>query len=581
MRKNIFTVMVGLWSTIALFAQLPKDTVLTRQLELEREFNPTLQDANKINSLPAIREPQVPKANTDYATWSVRVTPPLEIALPRPGKIMTDIPFSLQKGYISLHAGNYANIDGALGYRFLDTNTDKLNFQFLHNSTNGTIDYNQDVTPGKFKSRYMDNFAKINFRHIFETVNFDLHTSYLHSQFNYYGNNFGEARVHDDKKQMLGVFNLKAALQSTQPDIINYTGSLNYHYFNTKYGRTLTDKSLSGNQIEIELELNKSFLGGDNFVGAKGNFTGVFYDKVELSENEKSISNFVMLDVSPYIHLEGFNWKVRLGANVDFVFDDENKFYLSPNALLSVLLTENSSLYLNATGGVGKNTYLDMYKESRYILPNKLVKHSYTPIDLVGGAKIGAADGFRIDLFGGYKKTQSEHFLLLHSEYSPDNIPAEQWSYQEFLYPVLGDLAHSHIGAFIQSNIWSPLDVALKVKKNFYSVSKLKELEVIPSELKAWNKPGMEADIRATYSVTSNLKLTLGYYFANQRWTVVNGENVKMDNLNDLNVGGIYNISKMFSINLKANNILNQSYDIWYGHPAQGISILGGFTFKF
>lgn len=579
MKKNIFTVIVGLLSTITLYAQQPADTVLTRQLELQREFNPTLRDANKINSLPAIREPQVTKADTDYATWSTRATPPLEIALPKPGEIMTEIPFNLRKGYLLLNAGNYANIDGALGFRFLDSETDKLNFMFLHNSTNGELDYNQASTPNWIKSKYMDNFAKLNFRHIFETVNFDLYTSYLHSQFNYYGNNFGETRVHDDNNQILGVFNLKAALQSTQTDVLNYTGSLNYHYFTTKYGQTLNDESLNGNQIEAEVDLNKSFLGGDNLLGIKGNLTAVFYD--EFDHNEDEISNFLMLDVSPYIHFEGFNWKVRVGANIDFVFDDENQFYISPNALLSVMLTEKTSLYLNANGGVQKNTYLDMYKESRYLLPNTIVKHSYTPYDITAGTKIGTIDGFRIDLFGGYKKTESEHFLFLNPVYSPDSTPSEQPNYQEFLYPTLGDLTHSHIGGIIHSNIWSPLDLSLRLKKNFYSLSKVTELEVVPTELKAWNKPGLEADIRAAYSVTSDLKLTLGYYFANDRWTVVNGENVEMDNLNDLNVGAIYNINDMFSINLKANNILNQSYDIWYGHPAQGVNVIGGFTFKF
>lgn len=579
MKKNIFTVIVGLLSTITLYAQQPADTVLTRQLELQREFNPTLRDANKINSLPAIREPQVTKADTDYATWSTRATPPLEIALPKPGEIMTEIPFNLRKGYLLLNAGNYANIDGALGFRFLDSETDKLNFMFLHNSTNGELDYNQASTPNWIKSKYMDNFAKLNFRHIFETVNFDLYTSYLHSQFNYYGNNFGETRVHDDNNQILGVFNLKAALQSTQTDVLNYTGSLNYHYFTTKYGQTLNDESLNGNQIEAEVDLNKSFLGGDNLLGIKGNLTAVFYD--EFDHNEDEISNFLMLDVSPYIHFEGFNWKVRVGANIDFVFDDENQFYISPNALLSVMLTEKTSLYLNANGGVQKNTYLDMYKESRYLLPNTIVKHSYTPYDITAGTKIGTIDGFRIDLFGGYKKTESEHFLFLNPVYSLDSTPSEQPNYQEFLYPTLGDLTHSHIGGIIHSNIWSPLDLSLRLKKNFYSLSKVTELEVVPTELKAWNKPGLEADIRAAYSVTSDLKLTLGYYFANDRWTVVNGENVEMDNLNDLNVGAIYNINDMFSINLKANNILNQPYDIWYGHPAQGVNVIGGFTFKF
>ena len=153
MKKNIFTVIVGLFTIFGMQAQALKDTVLTRQLELQREFNPTLQDANKINSLPAVRQPQVTKANTDYAIWNMRATPPIEIALPQPGKIMTDIPFSLQKGYLKLNAGNYANIDGALGFIFLDSETDKVNFMFLHNSTNGNLDYNQDVTTKKIKMK--------------------------------------------------------------------------------------------------------------------------------------------------------------------------------------------------------------------------------------------------------------------------------------------------------------------------------------------------------------------------------------------------------------------------------------------
>ena len=379
---------------------------------------------------------------------------------------------------------------------------------------------------------------------------------------------------------MLGVFNVRAALQSKQTDLLNYVGSLNFHNFTTKYGRSLTDESLNGNQIEIDLDLNKSFLGGDNLVGVKGNFTGMFYDKITLGDGTET-SNFLMVDVNPYIHFEGFNWKVRLGANVDFVFDDENQFYVSPNAALSVMVTENSSLYLNAKGGVNKNTYLDMHKESRYIRPNTIVKHSNTPFDITAGTKIGAIDGFRIDIFGGYKKTNDEHFLVLQPDTAGSGSSTGTPMYHEFLYPIYGDLSHSHIGGRIHSNIWSPLDVTVELKKNFYTVDKVKGLQSLPTELKAWNKPGLEVDLEATFSATSQLKVMLGYYFANERWTIANGQSVEMNSINNLNVGAIYNINDMFSINAKANNLLNQSYDIWYGHPTQGINVMGGFTFKF
>ena len=571
MKKNIFTVIVGLFTIFGIQAQALQDTTLTRQLELQREFNPTLQDANKINSLPVVRQPQVSKANTDYATWTTRATQPIEIALPQPGKIMTDIPYSLQRGYVKLNAGNYGNIDGALGFKFLDSETDKVNFMFLHNSSNGNIDYNQGENLDKIKMKYMDNFAKLNFKHLFEASEFNIYGSFLHSQFNYFGNNFGAVRLHDDNNQTLSVFNLKASLHNTQPQPINYRGSFSYNYFTTKYGRTLDDESMGGSHLDANIDLNKSFIGGDNLVGIKGAFTGVFYDEIKTLDEGEKISNFIMVDANPYIHLEGFNWKMRLGANLDFVFDDENKFYVSPNVALSTLIAENTSLYINATGGVGKNTYLDMYRESRYLRPNTIVKHSNTPFAIDGGAKIGAIDGFRIDIFGGYKKTKDEHFLVLQS----------QPQYQEFLKPVFGDLTHSHIGARVHSNIWSPLDVALEVKKNFYSVNKVKGLSPEPTELEAWNKPGLEVDIDATFSVSNQMKVMLGYYFGNERWSIDKGETVKMDDINNLSAGGLYNINEMFTLNVKANNLLNQTYDMWYGHPAQGISLMGGFTFKF
>lgn len=586
MKKYIFALTVGLFATFGLSAQALQDTTLTRQLELQREFNPTLQDANKINSLPVVRQPQVTKANTDYATWTTRATPPIEIALPQPGRIMTDIPYSLQRGYLKLNAGNYGNIDGALGFKFLDSETDKVNFMFLHNSSNGNLDYNQGENLDKIKMKYMDNFAKLNFKHIFEASEFDIYGSFLHSQFNYFGNNFGSVRLHDDNNQALSVFNLKASLHNTQPQPINYYGSFSYNYFTTKYGRTLTDESMGGSHVDANIDLNKSFIGGDNLVGIKGEFTGVFYDEIATLDEGEKISNFIMVDANPYIHFEGFNWKMRLGANLDFVFDDENKFYVSPNIALSALIAENTTLYINALGGVGKNTYLDMYRESRYLRPNTIVKHSNTPFAIDGGAKIGAIDGFRIDIFGGYKKTKDEHFLVLQPTHlfthpfpnMPPNTPTD---YSEFLIPVLGDLTHSHIGARVHSNIWSPLDVAVEVKKNFYSVTKIEGLNTETNELEAWNKPGLEVDIDAIFSVNNQLKVMLGYYFANERWSIAEGQTVEMDNINNLSAGALYNINKMFTLNLKANNLLNQTYDMWYGHPAQGVSVMGGFTFKF
>ena len=143
MKKYIFTILSGILLTTGLIAQQP-DTLLRRQLQLEREFNPTLQDANKIRTLPTLPVPEVKKANISYSNWGGRITPPLEIAIPVPSEIMTAIPFDKSKGYASLSAGNYANIDGALGFRIISNEKNDLRFDFNHYSTNAVIKYSQE-----------------------------------------------------------------------------------------------------------------------------------------------------------------------------------------------------------------------------------------------------------------------------------------------------------------------------------------------------------------------------------------------------------------------------------------------------
>lgn len=58
-------------------------------MTLEREYDPTVQDASKVNTLPVIKEPVVKKMPIDYATFTVPADPEKEISLLPSGNIMT------------------------------------------------------------------------------------------------------------------------------------------------------------------------------------------------------------------------------------------------------------------------------------------------------------------------------------------------------------------------------------------------------------------------------------------------------------------------------------------------------------
>lgn len=562
--------MAALAFSAGLFAQTP-DSLLRRQLELERDFNPSLLDADKINSLPALREPAVQKANTNYSTWAGRTTPPLEIALPRPANIMTEIPYSLKKGYLSFQAGNYANLDGAFGYRFVEQAKHNLAFTFLHNSTNGDINYVQDSDPAGNTAYLMDNLGKLAYRYDADAMLFDMEVSYLHALFNYYGNTFGHERYFDNENQRLGVFNARLGLQSKESDRLNYRGSLDFSNFSTKFGYTLNGEPIRGNQLNAMAGFDKPFRDINTKIGIDGSLFTTFY--------QGDFDNYFLLNASPYIRFGELNRSARLGVNVLFQDADKMRIRVAPNVKLHWGLTDHTSLYANILGGFQNNTFLEMMNESRYFLSYTPVKPAFSIIDIDGGIKIGEINGFRFDIFGGYRKTDDAHFLVHHGQ---EVIGGDVLgNFREVLSPVYGSLSHTHIGGLFQSNIWAPLDLSLLLKKNFYDVTDMTIYGVQVADPKAYNKPGLEIELTGSLEVNENLHFSMNYYFANDRWSYYEGQNSEMDNINDLNMGASYRISDAFSFSVKANNMMNQQYDLWYGHPSQGFSLMGGFTFLF
>ena len=517
--KKTFVIIAVLAMSTALFAQT-QDSLLRRQMELEREFNPTLMDADKINSLPALREPTVQKANTNYSTWAGRVTPPIEIALPQPGSIMTDIPFSTNKGYLFFNAGNYANLNGAFGYRLIDNEKHNLSFNFLHKSTNGNISYAQEPVSGEGTNSndafMMDNLGQLNYLHLAESLKLNMHLSYLNSRFNYYGNPFENDRYFENDKNSYGLLNARVTLESAESDLLNYRGFLDFKNFTSSLSDISQHDWMKGNQVHAMVGIDKPFTGNTK-IGVDGSLITTLYNG--------DADNYFLLNAAPYLFFGSDNTHTKLGVDILFQNAENTKIRIAPNVSLKWGVTERSSLYAKVHGGFKHNTLPEIMEQSRYILTLNPVKASYTHLDLEVGTKIGELSGFRFDIFGGYKKTDDEHFLVLNG---PDFYDGAVFNpvFMEVLNPMYGTLSHSFIGGMIHSNIWSPLNISARIKKNFYDLSEISFNDTEITDPKAYNQPGIDLDLRGTLELIENLKLTFNYYFAGDRWTYFNNDNI-------------------------------------------------------
>ena len=100
-------VFVALLSTCSIAsAQENKEESLKREVTIEKEFTPIVNDASKINTLPEIDNPVVTKPSIRYSDWAVPMTtgPILQI-LPS-GNFGMQPAVNPKQSYINLAMGN-------------------------------------------------------------------------------------------------------------------------------------------------------------------------------------------------------------------------------------------------------------------------------------------------------------------------------------------------------------------------------------------------------------------------------------------------------------------------------------------
>lgn len=584
--KTLFIGTLGLIvASINVSAQTAvKDTTLNRQVSLEREYTPTIQDASKINTLPALYEPQkkhydikfensIP--NTNIASYP--------IGNPGSGDIRTKIDYSKHRGYFLFGAGMYSNLDGAAGYRIVDSKNDQLDIFATHNSTDGKIKYlNPNSLMDEAKAKNMENLIKAKYSHEFESLTWNLNGSFFNNTFNYYGNpyvfnNSSEAPSYYEgfmkHNQQVNVIELETGVASKdQNAALYYSANVKYNNFSTKYGPDVTFDGVSGSIFDALVDIGAP-VQTDQKAGVEGgiffqSFSNIDFLPVLYSD---PFHNLTIIKAKPYYSIEGGDFRVSLGANINWASDIENKFVVAPAIKTSWNFDEKSLLYFNVGGGINDNNFVEMNRINRYINPSSRVFISQTLYDAQIGVRSGVISGFEFDIFGGYKYTKDDHLFVPSFEQSWGNV-------SDMMYANLGA---GHFGGALKTKLIPYTDLSLKATTHFYNVSKYTIADIAPDKKEAWGLPNFTVDFNADFSFIENLTFSVNYIFEGGRKTYVNNASTSMNNINELNVKGSYSILDWLSFYVKVNNVMSQKYERYYGYTNQGINALGGISLKF
>ena len=543
MKKTAIIIGMG-WISLSV-AQAQQDSTLNRTVVVENQYNPTVMDASKINVLPKVEEPAVPKTHIDYAT-SVRPVSSWNYHTMSP--IVKDWKSdAAYRGYFHAGYGNNGNVDVRLGYVWDITSKDRLNVMASLDGWNGELPW----ADADWSSRLYNTKVGLDYRHSFKRLDFWVGGQYQSRVFNFLGNPDAGNKQHQTLMDGYVGF---ASTDKYQP--IQFEAQVGMKSYQEKHLIMNNGDKNKETHVYVSGDVWKSFQNGNRW-GLKVNVSNYSYAG-------ESLKDWTALEFNPYMLWQGDDWKVRFGLHLDSEGGEDNKFYVSPDVNAEYIFSDSYVLFAKAEGGRKISSLYEMAQITPYFNVNGM-KPTYVTLDASVGLKASPLNGWWFLLSGGYQIRENDvcwelvhgYYPLLHAQ----NISGKT----NVLYGT-AELKYDY------KDLWN---FSLKGTYHHWSYKNSDWYGEEPTEAALSLKPELEMNAEVGVKVMEGLRIHAGYDYV-KRCNGYAGNPVS-----NLRMGADYNFWKNLGVFVRFNNLLNKEYIDHYVYPAQNLNFLGGVSFRF
>lgn len=588
----IAILLISLGSAFTLQAQ---DTILNRNIQVEREFRPLIHDAGMINSIPLVLEPNVVKSAAEYSDFNLPLNVDYNIHILPAAELVTEKPAITGKGYARIGLGNYLNTLADFAYPVINTPDMKLDFSINHLAT--------------FDSKQMHSITKaqISFDKIFKTFDFYAGAGGGHEYFKYYGNDFNSLDSIANLKTLDLNYGLSNYLEknrvgiSTTPvnTLANNPEGNTFWRFNALAGvnslHTTTDLRY---QAEMQYHLFDAVNGiTENVIRTKGGFStpndknrlGLDFDLYNMMYSSSTIPDFnfwqtySVLTVNPYYSIERPEFNVRLGLKTSLSFVHGKLMNPSPDISAEwKAVPKYLSFYGGLTGDYEVNTLDKIATENPYLFSDLKVNDTYTPVDLFVGMKLKPLYNLLLDAFIESKQISNQYFYVnkaysltpaysLTSAYIP-YPQADSTIYSNRFNVVYSSATQTKMGIRANYNYKNLVNVEMKWAYNSWNVD---------NQQYAWNMPKYDAQLNTDIHINDNLTVSVNMFYEGLRYAKLGDMAILMNDKVDINLGAAYSYNNWLTVFGKINNLINNQYQNYYGYDVQGTNMMIGAAFSF
>lgn len=527
---------------------------------IEGFYTPRISDAFKIKNNPEIKPVELEKEPVSYDIQPVRLPVSFDLEPIRPAKMKGQPLDKLYNNHMRLAMGSSTMPYFEYYYHSTRSRDNAFGMHLKHHSAAGKID--NHPFPG-----FSDNQADIRYKKIFRKHILETTAGYTRNVFHGYGI---PKPIYDtlndvSKKDIRLLFHRLDATVSFKSDYSVFRDSKVHHSMNLDLYHFFNDANNSETNIDFDGDLytRLHFLQAaeDQTFGLK-----IGTDYLFNRYANKDGANRGVFHLTPYLKNEFNNIDLDLGINV-FVDSDSVssriRFYPDIHGRME-LIKDIFSLKAGITGNTSHDQLSTMTQENPFVRLSTPTRFQYTQSKIYGGLSASISKDINFNAYFTAAHTENATFFRRDTLAWGNRYIAEHDTIRSI-----------SIKAEVDYQLKEKLNIALGGQYSEYTTTSLKA---------AWNKPGVEAYLKARYDLQETIILQTEVFFVGQREGLKLIDNsyeiVTLDPFLDANFSAEYRYNKKLSGFLQFRNIASQQYEKWAGYPVYGFQFMAGLTYS-
>ena len=531
-----------------------------------------LIEKNKIIKLPEVKKPGADSVekNNEFEAYKISFTPKKINLIQKEinsGKVknylMDKKIFDNYENTFSVHYGNYKSVSFN-SYHTINL-LDNLYF-------NATIDHNSNKkgSTNDENSGFYDSKIILNSYFNYSNHDFDLNLSYNRVKTFYYGfiNETSELISKDDIALRNSFIKYDVSINSAYDELFGFDPKLfyNIHFNNVNFNSFIFNEYSSIINSEINYHFNnklKAYLLFDNY------YRNLKKNNSFISISDQKRNNMLLT----YL----VNYKLKnLELNVGVIYDIDSKskeknFY--PKIDLNYSNNKGYFIKLFLDGGDDTNFYYKRLEENPF-----LYNLDFKYIDLIEKINYGINLGARIFNNKGkvkihYNEKKLNNFFV-YGKSTDDKVFSNSNTFDIYRYSIFydsGEVHHRKINLYLDYSKNNFINSSFIFVYNNYSLNNFSYPSNIPKyELYLSNEININKFI-----ITGHISSYIDTYSID-----INNKAEKLENYLSIDFNIIYSLLENAKVNLKLNNILDSTNEIYYKYPDLGFNLKFGFIYS-